>query len=61
MGGYYATIGASMKIDMMSGFTTTLRGSLQNFGPPDDVKSAVNAAGEKAEKESLKRRKVKGG
>ena len=60
LGGYYATIGASMKIDMMSGFTTTLRGSLQNFGPPDDVKSAVNAEGKKAEQESLKRRKVKG-
>ena len=31
LGGYYVTTQASMKIDMMSGFTTTLHGKLQNF------------------------------
>jgi hypothetical protein len=39
LGGYYVTTQASMKIDMTTGFTTTLHGKLQNFSAsPEDVK-----------------------
>lgn len=48
LGGYYVTTEASMNIDMMSGFTTTLRGKLQNFGPkPKEIAAAKTVASSK--------------
>lgn len=55
LGGYYVTTQASMKIDMMTGFTTTLHGKLQNFSVgPEDMKM-LNRITERRKREDLKK------
>jgi len=58
LGGYYVTTQASMKIDMMSGFTTTLHGKLQNFSEvPANVQRLV--AKKAADANKLAKQRVK--
>ena len=60
LGGYYVTTQAAMKIDMMTGFTTTLHGKLQNFSVgPEDMKM-LNRVAERRKTKNLKEAIKKG-